>query len=77
LLKESEKEATPLQDIITHSEEDPLNQIHGLVPIFATRWRAICKYFINSDKTQPRRTGKMIKMQGEIIHLYSSNKPQD
>ena len=47
------------------------------VPNFAARWRAICKYFITSDKTQPRRTEKMIKMQGEIIHLYSSNKPQD
>ena len=47
------------------------------VPNFAARWRAICKYFITSDKTQPRRTEKMIKMQGEIIQLYSSNKPQD
>ncbi len=33
------------------------NQIK-LVPVFAARWRAICKYFINSDKTQPRRTRK-------------------
>ena len=29
-----------------------------LVPVFAAKWRAIYKYFINSDKTQPRRTRK-------------------
>ncbi len=33
-----------------------------LVPVFAARWRSICKYFIKSDNKQARRTKqKMIK----------------
>jgi len=24
-----------------------------LVPVFAARWRSICKYFINSDNNNP------------------------
>jgi hypothetical protein len=35
------------------------------VPNFAARWRAICIYFITSDNTKSRRTGKIIKTQGD------------
>ncbi len=41
LLNETSEEIVPLQ--ITHNEEDPSNQNHGLVPNFAARWRAIWK----------------------------------
>ena len=30
-----------------------------LVPVFAARWRAICKYFINSENKQPERRYKI------------------
>ena len=35
-----------------------------LVPVFAARWRAICKYFINSENKQPERRYK-IQQQNE------------
>jgi hypothetical protein len=30
-----------------------------LVPVFAARWRAICKYFINSENKQPEKRYKI------------------
>ena len=29
-----------------------------IVPVFAARWRSICKYFIDSDNKQPKRMKK-------------------
>ncbi len=39
-----------------------------LVPVFAARWRAICKYFINSENKQPERRYKIQQQNKEKRH---------
>ena len=39
-----------------------------LVPIFPARWRAICKYFINSENKQPERRYKIQQQNKEKRH---------
>ncbi len=44
-----------------------------IVPVFAARWRAICKYFINSENKQPERCGYLyIIIHTENSYMYLS-----
>jgi hypothetical protein len=39
-----------------------------LVPVFAARWRSICKYFINSENRQPEKRYKIQQQYEEKRH---------
>jgi hypothetical protein len=39
-----------------------------LVPVFAARWRAICKFFINSENKQPEKRYKIQQQNKEKRH---------
>ncbi len=46
-----------------------------LVPVFAARWRAICKYFINSENKQPGRRYRIQQQNKEKTpHAYTQGK---
>ncbi len=42
-----------------------------LVPVFAARWRAICKYFINAENKQPEKQYMYSnEMKKNATHIY-------
>ncbi len=45
-----------------------------LVPVFAARWRAICKYFINSENKQPRKRYEIQRQYEENTTVYTRKK---
>jgi hypothetical protein len=49
-----------------------------LVPIFAARWRAMWKHFINSNNKQPKRMmPKQPHYKENTTRLYPTNRPQN
>ena len=45
-----------------------------LVPVFAARWRAICKYFINSENKQPGKRYEIQRQYEENTTAYTRKK---
>ena len=51
-----------------HSKDDLSIKSAEKVPNFAARWRAICKYFINSENKQPEGRYKIQQQNKEKRH---------
>ena len=59
-IKTKSEKITPLQDI-NHSstaKKTYKTKTAELVPVFAARWRSICKFFITPEIKRPEKTNR-------------------
>ncbi len=66
LTKRTEKTHHPNYSILTKTTCQ--SKTVKLVPVFAARWHAICKYFIDSENKQPERRYKIQQQNKEKRH---------
>ncbi len=57
-----------------YNEEDLSIKTVKLIPVFAARWRAICKYFINSENKQPGERYEIQQQYEEDTTAYTRKK---